>query len=232
METILPNPERRKVNVKIVVTNVEDCDPITKHSICFGSKHHRTDHIMAISQGTLCVIFCQWRHITLQCQDIEYPRCLLYSDPYILKNHKCEVTIWRGRDRRGNTHTITKYPNCRGLHYATSIICPVQKQVITLVHSMKDEWRKIEIEMQHKQEKIEEEKARCEAAGNAGREEREQEAVVMEILRKREASMRPVTRDKEDDNLRMRDVETAKRNNRTRGIATRHHQRGRQHHRH
>lgn len=49
------------------------------------------------------------------------------------------------------------------------------------------------------------------AVENAGRQERKQVAVVIEILRRREASVRPATREEKDnDDLRMEDTEAAR----------------------
>lgn len=58
-----------------------------------------------------------------------------------------------------------------------------------------------------RKEMKEEEKARREATGNAGREGRTQVVVTMEISRRNEESARPVTRDSENRDMRMRDSE-------------------------
>lgn len=70
----------------------------------------------------------------------------------------------------------------------------------------------MELERQREQEEEEKEKekednAQRKAVDNKEKEEMTQVAVAVEIPRRKEASVRPATRDREDRNLRMKDSE-------------------------
>lgn len=97
--------------------------------------------------------------------------------------------------------------NCRRSYNPTSVICPVQKQVIILTRFGRDKSRKIELERQcERKETEEEEKTRQEDKGNHGKGGKTQVAVAIEISKRREVSPRPVTRDGRNGDLRMRDL--------------------------
>lgn len=69
----------------------------------------------------------------------------------------------------------------------------------------------MQLERQREREDIEEEeKARREAVGNGRRGGQIQVAVAVEILRRKEASIRLVTREGEDGDLGMRDTDTVR----------------------
>lgn len=65
---------------------------------------------------------------------------------------------------RGCSYTNVTYPNCRGYHYATSVICSAKKMTNSVARSKKDGWRILQLEMQQKREK----KQAAEKAREAG----------------------------------------------------------------
>lgn len=84
-------------------------------------------------------------------------------------------------------------------HYGTLLICPVQKQTFICTRLGKVEWREMELKRQHKREEADkEENTEREATGNKRKEGRTQVAVAVEIPSRREVSMRPATRDGEN----------------------------------
>lgn len=86
--------------------------------------------------------------------------------------------------------------------------CLVPKQATILACSGKDKWRILKLKRQREREGIdEEEKPLHEGTGNDRREDRIQVAMEVKVT-KRTESRRPLSRDEEDGDLRMKHYES------------------------
>lgn len=185
------------ISAKIMVTKQEDKDKLLKKGLRFRGKRYREDSLVIISPDKFCPTWCYWGHITLNCPNVDKSRYQLCAGPQMARKHGCVVTSCRTREGKRFAYMNVTYANCRGSHYAISVICPARKQAINLAYSGKDEWRMLELEKL--QRRAEEEGA-----------ERVKEVVrniqVAAMAEVKHDAARPVTRDRDDRDLRMRNV--------------------------
>lgn len=67
MRNILTYEDKHNARVKITVTKVKDKERLLKSGLWFAGKRHHLDSFVDINPDTLCLTYCYWKHLTVNC---------------------------------------------------------------------------------------------------------------------------------------------------------------------